>query len=213
MALKIDSILHLETSKKAAILAAIVLVVIGAYFFLFFKPLYSDYLEKKETLGTLQLKRSEQELIAKNLPRFRQQVLQLNAELKMALAQLPNKKEISSLLTSISNLGREVGLEFLLFRPLPEIPKDFYAEVPMEMKVLGTYHQVAHFFDKVSRLPRIVNISDITMGGSKKEEGGLILRTSCLAVTFKFLEVSEREADKSDGVRKKKRKRNKESSP
>lgn len=209
MALKIDSILHLETSKKAAILAAIVLVVVGAYFFLFFKPLYSEYLEKKETLGTLQLKRSEQELIAKNLPRFRQQVQQLDAELKMALAQLPNKKEISNLLTSISNLGREVGLEFLLFRPLPEIPKDFYAEVPVEMKILGTYHQVARFFDKVSRLPRIVNISDINMGGSKEEGGGLILRTFCLAVTFKFLEVREREADKSDKVRRKKRKKDK----
>jgi len=208
MALKIDNILNLEKSKKAAILAAILLTGAAVYIFLFFRPLYIEYQEKKEKLGTLQLKRSEQELIAKNLPRFRDQVQQLDADLKKALAQLPNKKEISNLLTSISNLGREVGLEFLLFKPLPEVPKDFYAEVPVEIRVLGSYQQVALFFDKVSKLPRIVNISDMTMGEPKEKGGRLILKTFCLAVTFKFLEVREPE----DDVKKKKRRREKKGS-
>jgi len=76
---------------------------------------------------------------------------------------LPDKKEIPSLLTSISEAGKEAGLEFLLFQPISEINKDFYAEIPVSIKVAGNYHNVGLFFDNVSRLFRIVNIKDIVM--------------------------------------------------
>ena len=206
MALSIADIANLDTSKKILIFGVLHLLLVGIYGYFLFLPKYRTYLTLEEDLGNYQLKRSEQELIAKNLPKFREQVKQLDGDLNQALAQLPNKKEIPNLLTSISNLGREVGLDFLLFRPLPEVPKGFYAEVPVEIKVIGSYHQVAMFFDKVSKLPRIVNISDITMGDSKEDDDRLILKTFCLAVTFKFLEGWDVEDEKA-----KKRKRRKKS--
>jgi type IV pilus assembly protein PilO len=104
------------------------------------------------------------------------------------MAQLPTSKEIPSLLANISNLGKEAGLEFLLFRPVPEVTREFYAEIPVEIKVKGTYNDVAIFFDKVGKMPRIVNIAGVTMEGAKETFGKWEITTSCTATTFKFIE-------------------------
>ncbi len=104
---------------------------------------------------------------------------------------LPDKKEIPSLLTNITESGKDAGLEFLLFQPKPEINKDFYAEIPVSIKVAGNYHNVGLFFDKVSRLSRIVNIKDIVMATTREGKG---LNTSCTAVTYRFVETEEKDA-------------------
>ena len=84
--------------------------------------------------------------------------------------------------------GRDAGLDFLLFQPKPETAMEFYAEIPVDITVSGTYHQVAVFFDKVSNLPRIVNIRNIKMAPAGQKESGGILTTACQAVTYKFIE-------------------------
>jgi type IV pilus assembly protein PilO len=94
-------------------------------------------------------------------------------------------------LTSISNLGRGAGLEFLLFRPKPEVPKDFYAEVPVDIAVSGTFYNVADFFVGVSKLPRIVNINNVSVSDIKSAGGRTTLKVNCLATTFRFLEKKE----------------------
>ena len=195
MALTFDDVFRLERSKKIMILLGIAVLITGGYFFSIFHPKYLEYEADKETLMDLQQKKVEQEIIAQNLPKFREQVAQLDVDLKKALTQLPNKREISSLLTSISNVGRESGLEFLLFRPQPENLKEFYAEVPIELKIVGTYHQVATFFDKVARLPRIVKISDITIGEPKDLDRKISLTTSCIAMTYRFVEGVDEEEE------------------
>ena len=102
---------------------------------------------------------------------------------------LPEKKEIPNLLASISSSGQDSGLEFALFEPKPENNKDFYAEIPVAVKVSGSYHNVASFFDKVSRLPRIVNIDNISITAQKQtKKEGLSLSTSCTAITYRFIE-------------------------
>jgi type IV pilus assembly protein PilO len=106
-------------------------------------------------------------------------------QFKIAMRALPEKEEIPSLLTSISKSGQDVGLEFLLFEPKSEVKKDFYAEIPVAMNVIGGYHDLAIFFDKVARLSRIVNIVNIDMARSKE---GSNWNTTCTAVTYKFIE-------------------------
>jgi type IV pilus assembly protein PilO len=71
---------------------------------------------------------------------------------------------------------------------MPEINRDFYAEIPVEIKVKGNYHQVALFFDKVGKLPRIVNINAVAMENAKETAGSWEIQTSCTATTFKFIE-------------------------
>ena len=131
------------------------------------------------------------------------------AQFKLAMRKLPEKEEIPSLLTSISDSGQQVGLEFLLFEPKAEKPKEFYAEIPVAMSIRADYHNLAIFFDQVARLSRIVNIRDIKIGRAKgKGKDTPELSTKCTAVTYKFVESSPKKKSKSKKKsRKKKRKK------
>ena len=121
----------------------------------------------------------------------------LNGELKDALTQLPNEKEIPEILKSISSLGKESNLEFTLFRPKPEVPQQFYAQVPIELSVLGSYHNIGMFFDKVSKLPRIINVVDFNMTRAKdvkgRSENEVLVKTSCMFNTYRFIEQKREE--------------------
>ncbi len=196
MAITLESIVKLPTSRKVLILLLILAVILGLYFYLIYLP-KSELLNKKtEELAKLEMQVRELRIIAANMKRFQAEAAKLREELKFAMGQLPTTKEIPSLLANISNLGKEAGLEFLLFRPGMEIPKEFYAEIPVEIKVKGTYHDVAVFFDKVGKMPRIVNIAGLAMEGAKESMGRWEIITSCQATTFKFLEQKEGEVPK-----------------
>jgi type IV pilus assembly protein PilO len=184
----LDSIVKLPTSRKILILALFLVVILGLYFYLIYLP-KSEVLEKKVTeVGRLETQVRELRIIAANMKRFQAEAAKLKEELTLAMAQLPTSKEIPSLLANISNLGKEAGLEFLLFRPVPEVTREFYAEIPVEIKVKGTYNDVAIFFDKVGKMARIVNIAGVTMEGAKETFGKWEITTSCTATTFKFIE-------------------------
>ena len=189
MAITVDDIVKLSNQKKILILAGIALLIFGAYYYLI-------YTSKKDEIGQLQSKLDvlvidlkKKQAIANNLEKFKEEVARLSHELKKALIKLPSQKEIPSLLMNISRLGKESGLEFLSFRPRSEVPQGFYAEIPIDIKVLGSFSEVALFFDKVSRLSRIVNATDVTMTLSKSSRGGGgLVDTSCVITTFKFIE-------------------------
>lgn len=118
----------------------------------------------------------------------------LGAELKRAEARLPDQREIADLLSSVADGARASGLEIMLFRQKPEVARDFYAEVPVEMHMRGTYHEVAMFLDRVKRMDRIVNVSDIKLTKPTLEGERITLEAGCTAVTFRFLDESERKA-------------------
>jgi len=105
-----------------------------------------------------------------------------------ASALLPQQQEIPSLLTSISDIGQNSGLDFLSFIPKNEMRKEFYADIPVDIKVSGTYHNVGVFLDKISDSSRIVTVSDINMGGPKLQAGEMILETTFSLVTYRFVE-------------------------
>lgn len=183
----IERITKLSTRKKLIILGSIIIVIFIGYWWFFYSVKSNQIRMLKDELSNLQAQVQKNRVIAGNLERFKQEVERLSEELKKAVAKLPGEKEIPSLLTNISDAGKSVGLEFLLFRPHPEVKKGFYSEVPIEIQVVGTYHQVALFFDKVSKMPRIVNIRNINMSSPKESGGKILLTTSCSAVTFRFL--------------------------
>ena len=97
----------------------------------------------------------------KKMPMLQKEIDDLNIKLVEAKIQLPSAKEIPELLTLISDTGTNTGLEFLLFKPFPEQKTDFYSKVPVEMVVLGSFHNVATFFDRVKKMSRIVDISNV----------------------------------------------------
>ena len=98
---------------------------------------------------------------------------------------LPEAKEIPHLLKNISNMGQQQGLEFLLFKPEKENPKEFVAEIPITLHLKGSYHQIGIFFDYIRRLPRIVNIKQLELGGFDEKTAKITAR--CQLVTFRVL--------------------------
>jgi type IV pilus assembly protein PilO len=118
---------------------------------------------------------------------------ELSAELRRAQARLPDQREIADLLSNVAASGRAAGLEITLFRQKPEVYRDFYAEVPVEMQMRGTYHDVVTFLDRVKRLDRIVNVGDIQLKKPAVEGDRVTLEAACTTTTFRFLDEAERQ--------------------
>lgn len=188
MAITVESIVRLPLSRKIAILAAIIVLLGAIFYFNFYSPKREELKSLQVRLEEAKRRLEESRKVTVELARFRKEVETLNRALEKVLTRLPNKKEIPGLLTSISVAGKEAGLEFLLFKPGIEVPKGFYAEVPVNIEVIGGYHNLAIFFDKVARLPRIVNITNLNIGGTKEKDGQILLKATFLATTYRFLQ-------------------------
>jgi len=204
MAITLESILKLPSSRKIMILIGLILLMGFLYAYLIYLPNLELLKSKRAEMARLETQVRELRTVAANMKRFQAEAAKLREELKAAVTQLPTSKEIPSLLANISQLGKESGLEFLLFKPAAEVNKEFYAEIPVEIRVRGTYHNVATFFDKVGRLPRIVNISEVAMDNAKERMGRWEVVNSCTATTFKFIEreAMEPAKDKKGGEQK-----------
>jgi len=188
---QIEKILKLPTKQKVALLALVLMLEGAAVFYGLYRPRMNELSDLQSKVDDLQRQIQENMRIANNLPRYKNEYEQLKKDLDNALTELPNQKEIPSLLTSISSVGKGAGLEFLLFRPKPEVPKDFYAEVPVDIAVSGTFYNVGDFFAAVANLPRIVNINNVSFADIKNSGGRTSLKVNCLATTFRFLDKKE----------------------
>ncbi|GFO55186.1 pilus assembly protein PilO [Geomonas sp. Red276] len=193
---RVEKILKLPTRQKIAVLALILLLEGAALFNFLYRPQMVALKELQTKVDDMERQIHENRSIANNLPRYKAEYEQLKKDLDTALTELPNQKEIPSLLTSISSAGKNAGLDFLLFRPRSEVPKEFYAEVPVDIAVSGTYNNVADFFVAVGNLPRIVNINNVNVSDIKNANGRITLKVTCLATTFRFLEKNEIKNDK-----------------
>lgn len=178
------------------------LVVLAGIFTWFVVVPKTDAIERLEKeVSKLQRQLTQAKLKAKNLQKFKAELEQVDAQFKEALKLLPDKKEIPSLLTTITKLGTESNLTFIRFSPKRERAKDFYMEIPVDIEVRGKYHDVAVFFDKVGKMERIVNILDVSMRPVKRNSN--ILNTKCVAVTYRFKGIGDDTASKSKKKKKK----------
>jgi type IV pilus assembly protein PilO len=150
---------------KLVLVVLVVLVVLGGGYYFF----ASDRLEALERVaGEEQRLRQEfvqNQRVAANLEAFRAQLEQMETDLEIMLRQLPVSTEMPDLLEDISNTGKRNGLEFELFRPEAEQPRDFYAAKPITIRATGTYHQFGAFVSGVAALPRIVTLENATLSG------------------------------------------------
>jgi type IV pilus assembly protein PilO len=123
---------------------------------------------------------------------FTKELRQLSASVKEAEARLPDEREIADLLSSVAGSARAVGLDITLFRQKPETYSEFYANVPVEMTMRGTYHELAQFLDRVRQLDRIVNVGEIGIKNARVIDDTVLVDASCTATTFRFLSEKER---------------------
>jgi len=200
----IENFLDRPRGQKIAFWVASLAIVAALFWQYGYRPQLKEQSELTEKIDGLQRRVTQERRIARDLPRFRQLVKELQAKLLVALKELPDKREIPELLSSISNLARDAGLEVALFQPKPEAFREFYAEVPVTLTVEGNYHQLATFFDEVGNLARIVNLSTISIWQPFFKETGIVrglsreqsekkaIRSTATAMTFRYLEESER---------------------
>jgi type IV pilus assembly protein PilO len=140
-------------------------------------------------------KKAEQ---ATNLEAYEKQLEDMRESFGAMLRQLPNQTEVADLLVDISQTGLASGLEFELFKPRPENPKEFYAELPISIRVVGEYHEFGDFVSGVAALPRIVTLHDINI--SRIGENTPLLGMNLTAKTYRYLEQDE--IDEAAGAKK-----------
>ncbi len=190
-----EKVENLSKVQRIVISTVIFGLIVGGFSYFSYWPKFEQINRLNTQLEKLEKKLKTAKRNAKDLKKFQAKMKEAEAQFQMAMKKLPEKEEIPSLLSSISDSGQQVGLEFLLFEPKPEKKKEFYAEIPVAMNIKGDYHNLAIFFDQVARLSRIVNIKNIQMtrakGKNRKD-----LSVKCMAVTYKFIEASAKKSKK-----------------
>ena len=192
--------------KLAALVAILIALIFAGYWFDWKGQLESLAAErtKEQQLRDSFLDKKKQ---AVNLEAYRKQLAEIEESFGEMLKQLPNKSEMEALLTDINQAGLGRGLQFELFRPAQkETTSEFYAELPITIKLTGSYHDIGAFASDVSQLSRIVTLNDVAM---VQKEGTLTL--DAVAKTFRYLDEAEiaaqrkaaRDAAKAKGGRKK----------
>jgi type IV pilus assembly protein PilO len=185
-----DKIGRLKMVHRIIIFAGTVILLVGAFLMLVYFPKTDEIKGLEADIEQLENQIRLATIRTRNLKKLEDDLAAVQEDLKFALRLLPTTSEIPSLLKNITKLGNDSNLEFLLFSPLKQVPKELYVEIPVSMEVRGNYHDVAQFFDKVGKLDRIVNVVDITMIPVK--EFDTTLRTACKAVTYRFKEEQKK---------------------
>jgi type IV pilus assembly protein PilO len=175
--------------KAVLIVLVCILVAVAAYFLDTTNQL-NTLKNAKAQEQTLRQTFSEKQAKAANLTAYKEQLKDMRNSFGALLRQLPNKTEIETLLTDISQTGISSGLEIDYFKPEGLVPKEFYAEYPIKLKVTGRYHQLAQFVSGVAALPRIVTLKNFKIEPANKS-GGLKLQMEVTAVTYQYLDESE----------------------
>jgi type IV pilus assembly protein PilO len=182
----------------AAARAVVILFIMGGVMFLGYwfhtkeQLVELESVEQRENdLRVIFEKKAQQ---AANLEAYEQQLEEMRESFGAMLRQLPNKTEVADLLVDVSQTGLAAGLEFELFNPQNEIPKDFYAELPIQIRVIGNYHEFGDFVSGVAALPRIVTVSDITISPKAKADGDM-LAMNLTAKTYRYMEEDERASE------------------
>lgn len=185
-------ILRLPRQQKIGILAGLILFLLIVGYFYVYLPGDDKVTKLAEEITGVRGDRDKKKALSANLPKLQKELQQWDAKLKAAVAQLPDRKEIPDLLSSLSTKAREAGLEILLFRPRAENFQEFYAEIPVDIVVRGSFFNAVTFFDEVGKLNRLVNIDNIDLKNPKVGGDQVPLEISTLATTYRFLDEAER---------------------
>jgi type IV pilus assembly protein PilO len=168
-------------------LGAFVVVSIGAIFgfwHFYVKEVQADIALRETRLTTLRADINKGVQTARRLGEFEQQVTQLERQLESLRQVLPEEKDVADILRRIQTLAVKSNLEIQRFTPDKVVQQKLYQEIPYKLVAEGTYHNLGFFFDQISKFPRIINVSDITIKAKTPAEPGVSIIAECKATTF-----------------------------
>lgn len=187
----IERVVKLPLGAKAAIVAGTVAAITAGNFFLLVQPAQKQIASAQREMKKLEEQYIQNRAIADNLNQYRKEKELLEQQLAKALTELPEEANIEGLIQSFYEIAGSSGLRIESITPRGEKKSQFYASVPLAMNVTGTYHELAVFFDAVSKLKRIVNISGLKMGQPKQRNEKIELKASYTATAFRFLSPTD----------------------
>lgn len=206
--LQIDDVIRWPVKTKLIVVAIIVLVLGILAWFEFISPENDLYNQLKTQEDSLKIQVRQKQLLAASLPAYQAQIREMNRRFQDFLQQLPNRTQIPSLLDDVTLAGRSRGLDFELFQPTGEVNKNFYAKIPVKLKVVGTYSDIGRFAAAVAAMPRIVTINNIDIArmpdagatNIAKAQAAQKLVMQCTATTYRYLDGSDSaDAQNKDG--------------
>lgn len=189
--MSLDAIARIPKKQRLLVVAILLAALVGVFFLYPYKSNRMEIQQLSQAVEDLE----HQIVVNKSLAEEKDKLLAKNAELQKKLSEIqqkfPTNSEVTDLLKQVSVLGQDSGLDIQLWKPRNKVKNasNLYYEIPVEIEVRGGYHDVGIFFDKVSKLSRIVNIADLSM--SKKGDSKKSISTKCVAKTFSALSEEE----------------------
>ncbi|MFO7838776.1 MAG: type 4a pilus biogenesis protein PilO [Desulfosalsimonadaceae bacterium] len=190
----IQKIGQLSRMQRILISAGTVVLIIGVFVYFFCMPKLQKIDSLQGQIKSLEKALQETKLKASKLEEYREKMEAARAKFTIVSRALPLNNEVPSLLTGISQAGKDSGLSFLLFEPRAEKKQNFYAEIPINMQMSGKYHEVGEFFDRIAGMSRIVNVKHFRLNSGK--DAPTKLNIDCTAKTYKFIESSDKDENK-----------------
>jgi type IV pilus assembly protein PilO len=195
---------NLPSAVKAVLLATLFLLIVFLGYYLLWASAWDSLDEAKAKEQQLRTVYTNKKSIAINLARYQQQMADIEISFGAMLKQLPDRSQMDGLLTDINQAGLGRGLEFELFKPGQETQAEFYAQMPISIKVQGTYHELGAFATDISKLSRIVTLNDLMITNpnkaaskdAKAKSGDVILTMEAVAKTYRYLDADELAAKK-----------------
>lgn len=184
---------------RVVILAAIFIALLVAAWWFGWQGQLDELDSKRQLEAKLKAEWLDKKRQAVNLDEHRKQLAEIDRSFGVLIRQLPNKAEMEALLIDINQAGLGRGLQFELFKPGTEALKDFYAELPIQIRLTGTYHDLGAFAGDVAKMPRIVTLNDIDITLGKDSS---ILNLNAIAKTFRYLDDEELAKQKRDKAAK-----------
>jgi len=185
-------------APRLAALAGLLIVILGLAWWFDWKAQGEDLEQRRAQESQLKEEWLSKKRQAVNLDEYKRQLTEIDRQFGALLKQLPSKTEMENLLIDINQAGLGRGLQFELWKPNSESPRDFYAELPIAIRLTGNYHDLGNFVGDVAKLPRIVTLNDIAIETAKDGT----LKMDALAVTYRYLDDEEVARQKRDKAAK-----------
>lgn len=184
---QMERLAKVPKTVRLAVVSGFLVALAAGYWHFFYQPVQVEKQEVVLKAQELQRELNNARAVASNIPAVEAEIEGMERDLELALKQLPNRKQFEDLLQDISTAGKKVGVTIKSIDRDQEVPRDFYAEVPFQLEIEGSYHDLARFFEMVASLPRIVNIGSLEIQVSQETQSATRLKVAGKARTYRFL--------------------------
>ncbi len=190
------SLSKLPWYAQLGVFCALSLAGVAAFYFLYASPSYDEAAAKQKKLQALRAEIDKGHATERRLPQFNAQVKELQARLDGLKMVLPEEKDVGDLIARMQELALQSNLKIKSFRPASVVTKAMYTELPHEVEFDGTYHNMGAFLDKLGKLSRIINVSDVNIKGKDKPEPASTITAKCVATTYVLVDPAKQPAAK-----------------